>query len=197
VRAKCPRWLVPSCSSKPSVVVRCGVAITPALLTSTSMLRSRPSAKARTAARSARSSAPNLGVAAQPGRCALALRGVANRERDVCSRRGELPCRGEPDPAVGAGDHEAATPLTGHLGWRPGAHGVTLRLVRGGQLGAAAPKEAGLRATPAPATAREGEAPGFVSLATARRLREPGRGPGIDTARSNGARPDSDAASQA
>ena len=53
VSAKCPRWLVPICSSKPSLVRRNGVAITPALLTSTAI--SRPAANSRTEARSAKS----------------------------------------------------------------------------------------------------------------------------------------------
>src|SRR5216683_1923624 len=48
VRAKCPRWLVPNCSSNPSRVVCLGVSITPALLTSKSILgclaRSSPAA---------------------------------------------------------------------------------------------------------------------------------------------------------
>ncbi|SLJ05543.1 Uncharacterised protein [Mycobacteroides abscessus subsp. abscessus] len=43
---------MPICISKPSAVVRCGTAITPALLISTST-RSVPAAKARTEARSA------------------------------------------------------------------------------------------------------------------------------------------------
>src|SRR5882762_2055802 len=48
VRAKCPRWLVPSCSSNPSTVVCFGGNITPALLTSRSILgcRARSSAAA-------------------------------------------------------------------------------------------------------------------------------------------------------
>ena len=37
VKAKWPRWLVPNCSSKPSLVVDFGVHITPALLISRSM----------------------------------------------------------------------------------------------------------------------------------------------------------------
>ncbi len=37
VRAKWPRWFVPNWSSKPSVVVACGVYITPALLISMSI----------------------------------------------------------------------------------------------------------------------------------------------------------------
>ena len=38
VRAKCPRWLVPNCSSNPSLVACLGVSITPALLISRSIL---------------------------------------------------------------------------------------------------------------------------------------------------------------
>src|SRR3954452_10096260 len=56
VSAKWPRWLVPICSSKPSLVRVSGVAMTPALLTRTSSSPSQPSANARTEARSARSS---------------------------------------------------------------------------------------------------------------------------------------------
>src|SRR4051812_33537344 len=55
VSAKWPRWLVPNCSSKPSAVVRRGVAMTPALLTSRSS-SSTVVANARTDDRSARSS---------------------------------------------------------------------------------------------------------------------------------------------
>jgi hypothetical protein len=33
VRAQCPRWSTPNCISNPSTVVRCGIAITPALFT--------------------------------------------------------------------------------------------------------------------------------------------------------------------
>ncbi len=55
VSAKCPRWLVPNCISKSSAVRAAGMAITPALLISTSMLPSRFSANSRIEARSARS----------------------------------------------------------------------------------------------------------------------------------------------
>ena len=54
VSAKCPKWLVPTCSSKPSLVRRNGVAITPALLTSTAICPV-PAANSPTEARSARS----------------------------------------------------------------------------------------------------------------------------------------------
>ena len=57
VRAKWPRWLVPNWSSNPSSVVRRGVAITPALLTSRSIGRAR-----RSAARRARGQMPGREV---------------------------------------------------------------------------------------------------------------------------------------
>mmetsp|Transcript_33225 Transcript_33225/g.84669 ORF Transcript_33225/g.84669 Transcript_33225/m.84669 type:complete len:239 (+) Transcript_33225:258-974(+) len=59
VSAKCPRWLVPICSSKPCLVFCCGVAMTPALFSSS---ETRPSfcaisrQAALTESRSARSS---------------------------------------------------------------------------------------------------------------------------------------------
>src|SRR4051794_22553003 len=59
VRAKWPRWFVPSCISKPSAVVALGTAITPALLisrSSCSLRACRRSPKSRTDARLARSS---------------------------------------------------------------------------------------------------------------------------------------------
>ena len=56
VSAKWPRWLVPVCISKPSLVRDSGTAMTPALLISTSIWPSNPSAKACTEDRSARSS---------------------------------------------------------------------------------------------------------------------------------------------
>jgi hypothetical protein len=37
VNAQCPRWSTPSCISNPSTVRRCGIAITPALFTRTSI----------------------------------------------------------------------------------------------------------------------------------------------------------------
>src|SRR5204863_8789997 len=73
VRAKWPRWLVPSCSSKPSLVPRRGAAITPALLTSRSSpdrspLARKLSAKEATEERSARSRPASSTRA--PGTCA-------------------------------------------------------------------------------------------------------------------------------
>src|SRR5919201_3751914 len=65
VRAKCPRWLVPRCSSNPSSVRRRGAAITPALLmrrSSPSWARVKPSANVRTDDRRARSSGTSSGV---------------------------------------------------------------------------------------------------------------------------------------
>ena len=56
VSAKWPRWLVPICISKPSLVRCSGTAMTPALLISTSMAPSHSSANAWMDARSARSS---------------------------------------------------------------------------------------------------------------------------------------------
>src|SRR5215207_3761652 len=56
VSAKWPRWLVPICNSKPSAVRLSGVLITPALLINTLSSPGQLSAKARTEARSARSS---------------------------------------------------------------------------------------------------------------------------------------------
>ena len=56
--AKWPRWLVPSCISKPSAVLRRGIAITPALFTRMSIRSWRAEnclAKSRTEARLARS----------------------------------------------------------------------------------------------------------------------------------------------
>ena len=55
VRAKCPRWFVPNCISKPSLVVASGMFITPALLISRSRSPCHDSANSRTEARSARS----------------------------------------------------------------------------------------------------------------------------------------------
>ncbi len=74
MRAKCPRWLVPNWSSKPSAVVRFGVYITPALLISRSMRgwAARSSAAAeRTESREVRSRAwtvtsPEMRAAARP-----------------------------------------------------------------------------------------------------------------------------------
>src|ERR1700730_75894 len=68
VSAKWPRWLVPIWLSNPSTVCACGTAMMPALFTSTSA-PSIPSAKARTDARSCRSSlrtstSPVMGAAA-------------------------------------------------------------------------------------------------------------------------------------
>jgi hypothetical protein len=69
VSAKCPRWLVPNCSSNPcAVTCRRGTAITPALLTSRSRPSSRPAsrpASRATESRSARSSA--TGSTTAPG----------------------------------------------------------------------------------------------------------------------------------
>ena len=62
VKAKCPRWLVPNCISKPSVVTRAGMAMTPALLTrmsNPSWLLRNAFAKVRMESRSARSSDAN------------------------------------------------------------------------------------------------------------------------------------------
>ena len=56
VSAKWPRWLVPICNSKPSTVRLSGVLITPALLINMLSSPCQLSAKARTEARSARSS---------------------------------------------------------------------------------------------------------------------------------------------
>jgi hypothetical protein len=67
VRAKWPRWLVPSCSSNPSAVWRRGGAITPALLISRSSpawAMPKRSAKARTEARLERSSSSSAREAA-------------------------------------------------------------------------------------------------------------------------------------
>ena len=50
VNAQCPRWSTPSCISNPSTVVRCGIAITPALFTR----RSTRSCPASTFSRSSR-----------------------------------------------------------------------------------------------------------------------------------------------
>src|SRR5881409_3479699 len=55
VSAKCPRWLVPICNSKPSFVRVSGVAMTPALLIRMSRSPCQESASSRTDARSARS----------------------------------------------------------------------------------------------------------------------------------------------
>src|SRR3954453_16271768 len=67
VRAKCPRWLVPNCSSKPSAVLPCGTAMIPALLIRTSSAPDQPSAKARALSSDARSSARTSHV---PGKAA-------------------------------------------------------------------------------------------------------------------------------
>src|SRR5580765_1807077 len=56
VSAKWPRWLVPICISKPSAVLACGIAITPALLISTSIRPDQSSANALTDSSEARSS---------------------------------------------------------------------------------------------------------------------------------------------
>src|SRR4051812_35640689 len=70
VSAKWPRWLVPICISKPSLVCDCGRAMTPALLTRMWRSPSHASANARTEERSARSSdrtstVPGISLAAR------------------------------------------------------------------------------------------------------------------------------------
>ena len=117
VSAKWPRWLVPNWSSKPSAVLRRGVAITPALLIS----RSRPwwparkrSANSRTESRLARSSSSSSSLRARhlclgTRRSALSpFSRFAAGEHHARALPRELARGHEPEPAVGAGDDGGA-----------------------------------------------------------------------------------------
>jgi len=93
VSAKCPRWFVPSCISKPSFVSRSGSAITPALLTRTSRrghsARIRRDAS-RTLARSARSSGTHATSFAPAARSFSAASAILASSRQASTTRAPL-----------------------------------------------------------------------------------------------------------
>ena len=116
VNAQCPRWSTPSCISKPSTVVRSGIAITPALFTS----RSTRSCAARiccaasaTTARLPRSSGTTSSEAAgYRSRIRFSAAAVFSGSRaashDVRAGAGQRERRLVPEPAVRAGHHSRA-----------------------------------------------------------------------------------------
>ena len=117
---KWPRWLVPNWVSKPSTVVPCGQAITPALPMSTSSTgwsSTKPWAKVRTLARSARSSWRRSSSASGTEREDLlhgggALGEVAHRHRHRRAVGGERPGRLHAETGRRAGDED---PLPGEV----------------------------------------------------------------------------------
>src|SRR5260370_25547919 len=113
VRAKGPRWLVPSCSSNPSRVACLGGSITPALLTSRSILgclaRSSPRGGAdgiqRGQVEGLDRDVRAGGGAGDAGGGALALLGVPHGQHHRRAARGEDLGGLEPQAGVRAGDH--------------------------------------------------------------------------------------------
>src|SRR4051812_8530327 len=94
-RAKCPRWLVASCSSHPCGVRCSGVIITPALLTRMSSGLSQADAKAATEAGSVTSSA----ATATSARPAVAAMSAAVRAPASVLRTASVTCAPEPASA--------------------------------------------------------------------------------------------------
>ena len=131
VRAKWPRWLVPSCISKPSAVLRYGSAITPALLSRTSSAggrRAAPSAARRMSAEARRGRAPPAPSLARGWAAAdLPLGGapfvlIAAGEHDVRTVAGQRQRRLVAEPAVGAGDDDGLAAEVGEVGRGPMWH---------------------------------------------------------------------------